>query len=80
MSVKQWRGDTSLAQVWNFTLAATRLKPLIIVKWQKPSVGWVKLNTNAIVKHQTCMGGIIIDSNGRFISAFQKTCEKTTIF
>lgn len=79
MSVKQWRGDISLAQVWNFNLIPTRLKPLIIVKWQKPNEGWIKLNTDATVKLHTSMGGIIRDSDGRFIYAFQNTCGKITL-
>ncbi|CDP18110.1 unnamed protein product [Coffea canephora] len=50
-----------------------RDKGVVPVSWEKPSLGWVKLNTDASVLHgKAAGGGVLRDHCGRVIFAFYK--------
>ena len=47
MTLSQWKGDMSIAAIWSFAVPRVVTKPLLLVYWLKPIVGWYKLNTDA---------------------------------
>ena len=77
----QWKGDLQIARLWNISFAFIPPKPLILVYWQKPPPDWYKLNSDGAVS-QNCasIGGIIRNSEGDPVFAYQELCGEKTVF
>lgn len=55
---------------------------LIFVGWEVPQQGWTKVNVDAAVNSSSLaagIGGLVRDSNGRWVARFQGWIRRTSI-
>ena len=81
MNMKQWKGDLSLACYWGLIIPRPVVKPLLLVYWNKPEMGWVKVNSDAAVTNGSVgIACIVRNDDGRFISCRKKHTNSSGVF
>lgn len=59
-----WRGDITIAELWNMSLAPAGPCKVVSVVWRRPPRHWIKINTDGAFNHyssQAAAGGVIRD-------------------
>ncbi|KAL2227910.1 UNVERIFIED_CONTAM: putative ribonuclease H protein [Sesamum indicum] len=75
-----WKGDRFVAKSMGLELGSQYKPKIKIVKWTKPELGWIKINTDGASKGnpgRAGAGGIARDEEGAVILAFYEVLGET---